>query len=68
MSYLRLLRVAPLKHITIPRLELTAAVLAVHVDKLLWKQINFKLENPVGLTAPPSSNTFTMKQKGFKHL
>nr|XP_055059768.1 uncharacterized protein LOC129443292 [Misgurnus anguillicaudatus] len=38
-------RVAPLKSVTIPRLELTAAVLAVHIDKMLRKQLQLQLEN-----------------------
>ena len=40
-------RVAPLKQTTIPRLELTAAVLAVRIDKLLRKELQFKLEKSV---------------------
>lgn len=58
MSYLRLedgdkvhmaflvgkARVAPLKQITIPRLELTAAVLALRVDAMLRKELQWQLE------------------------
>ncbi|XP_053274096.1 uncharacterized protein LOC128436341 [Pleuronectes platessa] len=40
-------RVAPLKQTTIPRLELTAAVLAVRVDKMLQKELQLKLEKSV---------------------
>lgn len=36
-------RVAPLKQMTIPRMELAAAVLAVKVDKMLRKEVDFKL-------------------------
>lgn len=37
-------RVAPLKQVTIPRLELAAAVLAVHVDKMLLRELQLQLE------------------------
>lgn len=37
-------RVAPLKQIIIPRLELTAAVLAVRVDAMLQKELQWQLE------------------------
>jgi len=40
-------RVAPLKQTTIPRLELTAAVLAVRVDDMLRKELQLKLEKSV---------------------
>ena len=40
-------RVAPLKHITIPRLELTAAVLAVRMDVMLQKEIQWQLKKSV---------------------
>ncbi|XP_035980606.1 uncharacterized protein LOC118556656 isoform X5 [Fundulus heteroclitus] len=36
-------RVAPLKQMTIPRMELTAAVLAAKVDKMLKKEIEYPL-------------------------
>lgn len=38
-------RVAPLKQTTIPRLELTAAVLAVKVDRMLRKELPLPLES-----------------------
>ncbi|KAK7909879.1 hypothetical protein WMY93_014563 [Mugilogobius chulae] len=37
-------RVAPLKQTTIPRLELTAAVLAVRVDRMLKQELSLQLE------------------------
>lgn len=37
-------RVAPLKQMTIPRMELTAAVLAVRVDTLLRKELQLQLD------------------------
>lgn len=40
-------RVTPLKHVTIPRLELTAAVLAVKMDILLKKMLQLPLEDSV---------------------
>ncbi|XP_049323488.1 uncharacterized protein LOC125783001 [Astyanax mexicanus] len=38
-------RVAPLKQITIPRLELTAAVLAVRIDKMLRTELQLPLDD-----------------------
>ncbi|XP_039550287.1 uncharacterized protein LOC120495005 [Pimephales promelas] len=38
-------RVAPLKKVTIPRMELTAAVLAVRVDRMLKTELQLELEN-----------------------
>lgn len=40
-------RVTPLKAVTIPRLELTAAVLATKVDLLLKSELDFQLEGSV---------------------
>nr|XP_061785759.1 uncharacterized protein LOC133576497 [Nerophis lumbriciformis] len=40
-------RVAPLKPVTIPRLELTAAVVAVRVDKMLQAELQLPLEKSV---------------------
>ncbi|XP_067451997.1 uncharacterized protein [Thunnus thynnus] len=37
-------RVAPLKHVTIPHLELTAAVVAVQVDKMLQSELELPLK------------------------
>lgn len=42
-------RVAPLKLVTIPRLKLTAAVLAVPVDKMLPNELQLKPERFVFL-------------------
>ncbi|XP_062414582.1 uncharacterized protein LOC134107160 [Pungitius pungitius] len=39
-------RVAPLKQVTIPRLELTAATVAVKVDKMLSSELQLPLEEP----------------------
>ncbi len=43
-------RVAPLKPLTIPRLELTAAVLSVKVDQMLRWELRLQLENSAFLT------------------
>lgn len=40
-------RVTPLKAVTIPRLELTAAVLATKVDAMLKEELNIQLEDSV---------------------
>lgn len=40
-------RVTPLKAVTIPRLELTAAVLAVRVDSMVKAELNIQLEDSV---------------------
>ena len=40
-------RVTPLKQVTIPRLELTAAVLAVRVDRILRAELQLQLEDSV---------------------
>lgn len=37
-------RVAPLKQMTIPRMELTAAVVAVNIDKMLKKEVQMDLQ------------------------
>lgn len=40
-------RVTPLKHITIPRLELTAAVVAVKMDRMLRQELEVPLQESV---------------------
>lgn len=40
-------RIAPLKQMTMPRLELTAAVLAVRMDKLIKTELQHTLETSV---------------------
>ncbi|XP_028314842.1 uncharacterized protein LOC114470696 [Gouania willdenowi] len=40
-------RVAPLKQMTIPRMELTAAVLAVRVDIMLQRELHLKLDKSI---------------------
>ncbi|KAL2102335.1 hypothetical protein ACEWY4_001503 [Coilia grayii] len=40
-------RVAPLKSITIPRLELAAAVLAVRINRMLEKELEYSLQPPI---------------------
>lgn len=49
-------RVAPLKQVSIPRLELTAAVLAVKMDKMLKTEMHLPLEHS-GKTVPLCSAT-----------
>ncbi len=44
-------RVTPLKDITVPRLELTAAVLAVRVDLMLKKELRLQLQESVFWTS-----------------
>ena len=48
-------RVLPLKHITIPRLELAAATLLVKVDKMLRKELHFDLSPSLFWTEQPNS-------------
>ena len=38
-------RVAPLKQINIPRMELTAATVAVHVNKLIQRELELKIDS-----------------------
>lgn len=40
-------RVAPIKPVTIPRMELTAAVMAVRIDKMLQAEIEFPLKHTI---------------------
>lgn len=40
-------RVAPLKQMTIPRMELTAAVQAVRMDRMLSTELQISLDKPV---------------------
>lgn len=47
-------RVAPLKQMTIPRMELTAAVLAVRVDRMLQAELQLCLEKSVFWTVSTS--------------
>lgn len=51
-------RVAPLKQVTIPRLELAAAVLAVQVDTMLLKELQLPLQRSVFWT---NSTTVLLK-------
>lgn len=57
-------RVAPLKQVTIPRLELTAAVLAVRVDAMLRAELQLPLENSCFWTG----STSEMRTGDFKPL
>lgn len=47
-------RVTPLKPVTIPRLELTATVLTIHVDKMLRAELKLQLKDSFFWTDSPS--------------
>lgn len=47
-------RLVPLKQMTIPCMELTAAVLVVQVDKMLQDELQLKMEKSVFWTDSPS--------------
>lgn len=57
-------RVAPLKQVSIPRLELTAAVLAIKVDKMLRSELQLPLEESKFW----STSVQKMRTKGSKRL
>lgn len=59
-------RVAPLKPVTIPRLELAAAVLAAHVDRMLKREIEIPLMKSVFWTDSTSVLKY-MTQHDSKH-
>ncbi|XP_026040477.1 uncharacterized protein LOC113032046 [Astatotilapia calliptera] len=55
-------RVTPLKPVTIPRLELTAAVVAVRVDLMLRAQLRMKLEQSIFWTDSTSVLKYIMNE------
>ncbi|XP_042586291.1 uncharacterized protein LOC122138292 [Cyprinus carpio] len=55
-------RVTPLKAITVPRLELTAAVLAVRVDLMLKKELRLQLQESVFWTDSTSVLKYVMNE------
>lgn len=59
--------VAPLKQITIPRLELTAAVLAVQVDAMLQKELQWKLERSMFWTDSTTVLKYICSETGRFH-
>lgn len=60
-------RVAPLKQTTMPRMELTAAVLAVRMDKLLKEELQLKLETSIFWTDSTSTLKYIQNEnKRFK--
>lgn len=62
-------RVAPLKPVSIPRLELTAAVLAIRVDKMVKTELQLDLQDSCFWT---DSNTVLKyindEIRDFEHL
>lgn len=60
-------RVAPLKQTTMPRMELTAAVLAVRMDRLLKTELQLELENSIFWTDSTSVLKYIQNEnKRFK--
>ncbi|XP_069973539.1 uncharacterized protein [Penaeus vannamei] len=60
-------RVAPLKPTTIPRLELTAAIVAARMDCKLRKELGLKLEDSVFWTDSTSVLKYLFNQKARYH-
>lgn len=60
-------RVALLQQITVPRMELTAAVISVKTDRML-KQVLQLLQESIFWTVSLYLNTLTMTQLDIKHL
>ncbi|XP_041947173.1 uncharacterized protein LOC121708505, partial [Alosa sapidissima] len=60
-------RVAPLKQTTMPRMELTAAVLAVRMDRLIKAELQLALENSIFWTDSTSTLKYIQNEnKRFK--
>lgn len=60
-------RVAPLKHTTMPRMELTAAVLAVRMDRMIKAELQLALENSIFWTDSTSTLKYIQNEnKRFK--
>lgn len=61
-------RVAPLKQVTIPHLELTAAVLAVQVDTKLRAELQLPLEKSCFWTDSTSVLKYKSAKGSFLHV
>lgn len=61
-------RVAPLKQMTIPRMELTAAVLAVRVGKMLQSELQLELEKSVFWTDSTSDLRYIRNEDKRFHI
>ncbi|KAI3356203.1 hypothetical protein L3Q82_017185 [Scortum barcoo] len=59
-------RVAPLKQVTIPRLELTAAVVTVKVDKMLQEEMQLPLQQSIFWTDSMTVRYINSKTARFK--
>lgn len=61
-------RVSPLKHISIPRLELTAATVAGKVGRMVKKELYSPLTDSTFWTDSTSVLKYLLKQRDFIHL
>ena len=62
-------RLAPIKQLSVPRLELCAAVVAVKLDIIIRRELELKLLlSTSGLTVKSSCHTFEASPSDFKYL
>lgn len=60
-------RVAPLKHTTIPRLELTAATVAVRTNKMLLTELDMPIDRVVFWTDSMAVLCYIQNRTGIFH-
>ena len=64
-------RVAPLKFISIPRLELTAATLSVKISNLIREELQYSIDKTRNISGPTVKwclDSYRMNQRDSKHI